>query len=173
MDTAVKIPLWERINWRMIVFFAVIGLAIGYPVYIGIADYVTGGVHMQGSYLAVNLKATGNFEFNEHDGTVNDVPPKYRELDGKDVLFEGEIYAPNEAGDEIHAFQLVYSIAKCCFNGPPKVQERVFCTVPNNGTVKRPDGFARVRGKLHVEVKREGPAIVSLYTLDVKSVEPL
>ena len=40
------------------------------------------------------------------------------------------MYAGGSAAPKVPAFQLVYSIQKCCFGGPPRVQERVFVNAP-------------------------------------------
>jgi len=173
MESAVKIPLSERFNFRVIIFVGVIALLVGYPVYVLVREQVSGGVRSAGGgYTQVNLKALGNFEFDNSNGTINDVPAKWRELDGKKLVLEGEIYAPNEASDEIHRFELVYNIQKCCFNGPPKVQERVFCIVPDGKTAQYVSGTARVKGTLHINVKSDMGKINALYVLDVHSVEP-
>jgi hypothetical protein len=161
MDTAVKLPLSERINFRVI------------------SESLTHGIHDRGAYKEVDLKAMGNFVFDENTGSVNDVPPEYRKLNGQKVLLQGEIYDLQEAGPGIHDFQVVYSIAKCCFNGPPKVQERVFATAKKNAKVKYEYGvYHKVLGTLHVTTKRstlptgeQGP-VIEVYHLDVDSVEP-
>ena len=171
-ETAVKIPLSERFNFRMVVFVAVIVFLVGYPIYVLIDAQLSGGIkNVAGGYKQVDLKALGNFVFDAQSGTLNDVPPKYRELNGQKVVFEGEMYADN-AAVEARQFQLVYSIAKCCFGGPPKVQERVFCNVPNDKTVALLPGRARVTGTLHIDAKKDGDNVVSLYTLDVDKVTP-
>lgn len=172
MDSAAKIPLSERFNLRMIVFIGVIAFLIGYPIYVLIDAQLSGGIKsVSGGYKQVDLKALGNFVFDPQNGTVNDVPAKYRELDGQKVLLIGEMYADN-ATSEANRFQLVYSIAKCCFGGPPKVQERVFCVVPNDGSVPLMGGQTRVTGTLHIAAKKEGDTVNSLYTLEVHKVEP-
>src|SRR5437870_4226482 len=121
-NPATKVPLSERFNLRIIAFVCIIAVLVGYPVYVLISDQYTGGIHNAGGYIATNLKAMGNFEFDSNNGKVTDVPDKWRALDGKKLILEGEIFAPNEASNSIHRFELVYSIAKCCFGGPPKVQ---------------------------------------------------
>jgi hypothetical protein len=179
MDTAVKLPLSERINFRVIIFAAVILFLLGWPVYTFLSESLTHGIHDRGSYKEVDLKAMGNFIFDENAGKITDVPAEYRKLDGQKVLLQGEIYDLQEAGPGIHDFQVVYSIAKCCFNGPPKVQERVFATATKNAKVKYEYGvYHKVLGTLHVTTKRstlstgeQGP-VIEVYHLDVDSVEP-
>jgi hypothetical protein len=113
----------------------------------------------------------GNFVFDAQNGTVNDVPPQYRALDGQKVVLVGEMFS-GTSYSEANRFQLVYSIQKCCFGGPPKVQERVFCVVPNNGSYQLLGGMAQVTGTLHVEAKKDGDKIISLYTLDIDKITP-
>jgi hypothetical protein len=171
MESAVKVPLSERFNFRMIVFIAVIGFLVGYPVYVLIDAQVSHGIkNVAGGYKQVNLKAMGNFVFDAQNGSVNDVPPQYRGLDGQKVVLVGEMFS-RQSFSEANRFELVYSIQKCCFGGPPKVQERVFCIVPNNGTVEIMGGQTRVTGTLHVKPKKDGDTINELYTLDVHKVE--
>jgi hypothetical protein len=171
MDTAVRVPLSERVNLRMIAFFAVIALLVGFPVYSFVHEQITGGVtDAGGGFKEVDLKALGNFMFDAQGGSINDVPQKWRALDGQKVVLVGEMFAPNEASDNVRRFELVYSIAKCCFGGPPKVQERVFCEVPKSEGVEFVQGLARVTGVLHVEPKKDNGAVTSLYRLDVQSV---
>jgi len=172
--TTYKPSLSERINIRMLIFFGVLAVLIGYPVYLYVDQVVTGGIKSHGSYLEVDLKSMGNFAFDGNNGTVDDVPMKWRQLDGKRVLLTGEVWAPNEAGDKMHKFELVYSIAKCCFGGPPRVQERVFAVVPPNMDVPNMTySFAKVTGTLHVKINKDGGAITTVYVLDVDKVEPM
>ena len=78
------------------------------------------------------------------------------------------------AGPEVPQFQLCYSIAKCCFSGPPQVQHFVDSTVVNGGSVPYYSGLVSVTGTLHVNVKvdQEVGKVVSVYQLDVERVEP-
>lgn len=173
MTTATaKVPLSERFNLRMFAFIGIIAVLVGYPLYVLISEQVTGGIHHSGGYIETNLKAMGNFNFDGNNGTIEDVPAQWRALDGKKLSLEGEIWAPNEASDEIHNFELVYSIAKCCFGGPPKVQERIYCKVPEGKSISYEGGVANVKGTLHVSVKKEGGAVTSVYTMEVESVTP-
>jgi hypothetical protein len=166
----------SRINVRLIVMLAVVATPFLYFAYVIARDMMTGGVIDRGSYAEVDLKSMGNFYFDATKDSVDSVPERFRRLDGKRVLLEGEMFAPNEAADDVRAFELVYNIAECCFGGPPKVQERVFVRVPA-GKQGVPNyqyrGIVRVIGTLHVKAKKgvDG-AVVALYEMDVESVEP-
>src|SRR5437867_4355368 len=125
MDTALKASLSERINFRLIVFILAILAPIGWVVYMYVDAVVSGGIHDRGSYIEADLKAMSLFPFDGVNGTINDVPRQWRALDGKRVQVVGEMYAPGSAAPEVRNFQVVYSIAKCCFNGPPQIQHFV------------------------------------------------
>jgi hypothetical protein len=105
------------------------------------------------------------------NGTLNDVPAIYRDLDGKKVVLEGFPYPTNYSGDAVPEFQFVYNIAKCCFGGPPKVQERVFAHTKDGSAIATPlQQFATLEGTLHVRLKKEAGHAVSLYDLDIEKV---
>jgi hypothetical protein len=170
---APAVPWRERINLRLVVLLGIPLLAFGWVTYVIVDQVRTGGIKDYGSYFQVDLKSLGSFTFDELRGTLDDVPPQYRALDGKRVLLEGEMYNPY-GGAKVNEFQLVYSIQKCCFGGPPKVQERVFARTPNHR-----DGVTyhsipvRVLGTLHVKLERQDNGkIGSVFTLDVEELNP-
>jgi hypothetical protein len=175
MDTSIKAPLSERLNLRMILFSAIVLFLLGWPIYTFLSETLTHGIHNRGSYKEVDLKAIGFFEFDPTNASLKDVPAQYRALDGQKVQLSGEVFSPFAARGKLSEFTLVYSIQKCCFNGPPKVQERVFATVPPDKTVEfSGDGYHDVVGTLHVTMKRDEHKgeVVEVYHLDVDSMKP-
>jgi len=173
MDTAVKMPISERINLRLIVFSTIALLLLGYPTYVFVTESLTGGVRDHGTFKEVDLKAMSNFEMDQNDATLDDIPKTFRALDGQRVMLEGEIYQPFSANDKVAGFQLCYSIAKCCYSGPPKVQHFVNVRVGEGKTVRVYDNLVRVVGILHVKIEKENGKIQSVYSLDVDTVDPL
>lgn len=171
METAVKVPLRERINVRILIFVAAIGLLIGYPAYVYIDSAVSGGIKTRADgYTEVDLKALSTFPFDQVNGTIEDVPQKWRDLDGKKVVLYGEIWAPNAASPEIDRFEFVYSIAKCCVSGPPQIQHFVQAKV-QNGLVPNYGGLVQVRGTLRGDVQKAEGKVQSVYHLDVEDVQ--
>ena len=78
------------------------------------------------------------------------------------------------ASDDVSAFQFVYNITKCCFNGPPKVQERVFAHTSGGRTVSYSNVMVRCTGTLHLHVhKNEAGRIDIVYDMDVVKVDQL
>ena len=175
MDTAapVHIPLSERINFRMITFAALLLVLVGLPTYWYLDATISGGVKdVGGGYKQVDLKAMSNFIFDQQNGTIEDVPEKWRALDGQKVILYGEMWQPNVAANRISDFELVYSIAKCCFSGPPQVQHFVKANVIEGKQVGFYDGLVKVTGTLHVNVKKAQGKVERVYELDVEDVTP-
>ena len=170
-------PLGRRVNWRMVTVVSVIAILVGFPVYTFVKAQLNHGIEQVGNGFYVDLKAMGNFSFDDHAGTLADVPAEFRTLDGKQVTLDGYMYSDQSAADQLNNFQFVYNVNKCCFGGPPKVQERVFAVVPHKGMVYNLGQFTMVRltGTMHVEIVRDsGGTISSVYRLDVaKQPEPL
>jgi hypothetical protein len=167
-------------NWGMIVRVGVVATLVlglvGYAMKVTYESVIKGGVINRGDYYEVELKAMSSFEMDQVAGTVQDVPQRFRELDGKKVLLVGEV-APGgvSAADKIDRFTLCYSVAKCCFGGPPKAQHFVDCRTSNGRLVTNYDGLGTIKifGTLHVNIVRSGGKIQSVYQVDLDRVEPV
>lgn len=176
MATEKRGSVLSRINPRMLVIAAVILGPLGWMVYIFAEQSLSHGIETVGNYKQVDLKAMGNFPFSDVSGTLTDIPQVYANLDGQKVLLIGEQYAGDSSAPVVDKFQLVYSIQKCCFGGPPKVQERVFAKVPQGGRRVPMYGsgtLAKVYGTLHVRPIVEHGQITSVYDMDIERVEPM
>ena len=57
MDSSIKMPLSQRINFRVLLFVGLILLLIGAPFYIYIDSVLSGGIKNRGDFLEVDLKA--------------------------------------------------------------------------------------------------------------------
>jgi len=174
---ASKAPLSERINLRMVIFFAVILIPIGYVVYLFADTWLSHGIwdandSRYGSYKKVDLKAISLFQMNQISATNADIPSEYRALDGKRVMLVGEQYLSNRAVGPQLEFDLVYSITKCCFNGPPQIQHFVKCKALSGKNIEYYAGLVKAVGTLHVGVQIENGRVSSVYRMDVESVEP-
>lgn len=179
MESAVKIPLYQRINMRLLVILLIALALPGWIAYTYFDAMISHGqsttVDESGKEITkVNLKFMSDYPFNQSYGTINDIPQWVVALDGKEVELVGEIWAPDSASDQLDHFQLCYSIAKCCFSGPPQVQHFVNAVVPNNRTVEHYSSQVRVRGKLSVGIEKNPQGgIANIYRLTVSSVEPI
>ena len=169
-----KVPLRERFNFRMLFFIGLIAVMVGYPIYVMLDMKLSGGIKAAaGGYTAVDLKTMSSFTFDQANGTIDDVPQKWRALDGKKVILQGEMWSPTGAGSEVESFELVYSIAKCCFSGPPQIQHFVQSKSMDASKVGYYEGTVEVRGTLHVNVKKDQGKVTQVFALDVESVKPV
>jgi hypothetical protein len=162
----------RRFSWPAFWAIATLVFLFGYPAYLYVDTLITGGITQRGDLLVVDLKALSSFEMDQDSGTSDDIPQRYRQLDGKRVLLIGQMWDPYSAQDgDIRAFTLVYSISNCCFNGPPKVQHFIQATVPSGHSVEfYPNDFVDVVGTLHVGVESEAGHVRSVYRIDVEKM---
>lgn len=153
----IRRPLAERFNLRIVTFVAVFAFLLGVPAYIYLETTLTGGIKKQGDYYVVELKAMSTFPFDQEDGRIEDVPKRWRELNGKTVEMVGEVAPGSTTATGVdQKFDLVYSVAKCCFTGTPQIQHFVKVTVPPSAEVKlTSEGSMQVRGTLKVDVTRD------------------
>ena len=162
-----------RFNVRLIVFVLAISSPFVYIVGSAFWSSMTGGISDRGAYKEVDLKLLGSFSFDAQAGTPDNVPAHYRALDGQKVLLKGYMYSPSSAGDKGNKFQFVYDVNKCCFNGPPLVQERVFAHAKTELPIYDQYTLAEIVGTLHVRLVRDTPdgPVISVYDLDVDSAK--
>jgi len=169
-------PVARRVNFRMIAFAAIVLLLVGFPVYVYLDSAISGGIKdVGGGFKEVNLKAMSDFTFDQMNGTGEDIPQKWRELDGQKVVLYGEMFQPLTATDgRVGQFELCYSIAKCCNTGQPLVQHFVHSRVPPNRNLYYYPNLVKVVGTLHVKVVRDNEAnkVAQIYQMDVENIEP-
>lgn len=159
-------------SWRAVPTLAAAAFVLAYPIYYALDEAITHGIHRQGDLLVVDMKAMSNFNLDQANGSTTDIPPAYRQLDGKRVELAGEMWTADSAAPSLDRFQLCYSIANCCFAGPPRVQHFVNAQVLPGRRVEYFNGVVNVIGTLHVGVERSGGEVTSVYRMDVERVEP-
>lgn len=176
LDYSVEPTLMQRWkpalqNWRLFAFVGFFFVVFGGFGYTILSEVLSHGIHQHGNYISAELKPLGQFPFNDQSGLLTDVPKDYRALDGKRVELKGMMWDLHAAGPHVAQFQLVYNIQKCCFNGPPLVQERVFVHVTKR--IPWYDQLVSCVGTLHVRLKRDETGTVkSVYDMDLDSVTP-
>jgi hypothetical protein len=159
-------------SWTAKLLVVSMALLIGYPLIDVVEDALPHRIHRSGDVWVCDLKSLSNFDMDQVHGQTQDIPQAFRDLDGKRVLMSGQMWAPYDADGPVRKFELVYSIASCCFRGPPKVQHIVKASLPDGRSVPYSPGRVQVTGTLHVGVQKLGDAIDSIYRVDVDSVDP-
>ena len=180
LDYTVKPSLGQKLrpwlqNWRLMAFVGFFLLLFGSLGYSLFSDVLSKGVHYRGSVAVVNLKALGNFPFDDQNGITTDVPGQYRSLDGKKVELEGFLFTGKSAGKNVVSCQLVWNIQKCCFGGPPRVQERVFLNAraDKNFTLYDMSTLVKVTGTLQVKLNKNADGtITEVYEMVPDDITP-
>jgi hypothetical protein len=165
-----KKSLSDYINLRVLIFWLVATCMIGAFFLTWLREAINGGIIDHGTYYEVDLKAMSNFDLDQYNALPQDIPQKWRGLDGKRVELIGEMYAPGASDGALSSFQICFSRAKCCFNGVPLVQHFVTCHVEKGVTAYYDDGPVALFGTLHVRIFRDaskGGKIISIYDMDV------
>lgn len=164
-------PWWTQFTWRTVLCALAAGSVLVYPVYCVLDAAITHGIHERDGLLHVDMQAMSAFPIDQATGTDNDIPICYRQLDGKRVELHGEMWNSVSTGGMVSKFNLVYSVATCCYGGPPRIQCFVKSTMANGQQVEYRHGRMSAIGILHVGVEKTAGQITSVYRLDVQSVE--
>jgi hypothetical protein len=161
----------------MIIFALLVFGVVGGVVYTYLDSALSGGIKdVGGGFKQVDLKKMVTYSFDQTNGTIEDVPEKWRELNGEKVILYGEILNTTSAGSgELATFELVYSISDCCFTGPPQIQHFIKCSVEPGRKVYHYSNLVKVTGTLRVDVQRDAEAtkISPVFALDVTAVDPV
>ena len=118
----------------------------------------------------IDFSKLAGFNFASGHGSLADIPPPLRQLDGQRIKVEGFIIPMDQAAD-ITEFALVQSLSPpdCFGPGPPAQQVIIAQTNPGKALRYEPDQL-KVAGTLHVRVARDSGYIVNVYEMTVDSV---
>jgi hypothetical protein len=97
------------------------------------------------------------------------IPDEVTKYNKKKVRIGGFMKTEDGSEGEVEYFIIVNDACGC--EGTPKLNEMVFCAMPEGETVKIKAGIADIIGTLYVEEEKEDGVVVSLYTMDVESVK--
>ncbi|GAB4146891.1 MAG: hypothetical protein Fur0037_14990 [Planctomycetota bacterium] len=97
------------------------------------------------------------------------LPQEVLKLDERIVEITGFMRREVPGSGPVNQFLLINDGCGC--SGTPKLNEIVFCALPEGVAMEPKAGIVKVTGKLYVgEVKEDG-YVVMLYTMDADSVE--
>ena len=97
------------------------------------------------------------------------LPAKVLAFDGKSVSISGFMQREVPGSGPVNEFLLVNSACNC--NGTPKLNEIVFCTLPDGVTMDVLPGFVHVIGTMYVGEQKEDGEVVALYVMDADEVK--
>lgn len=97
------------------------------------------------------------------------LPAEVTKLDEQAVTIGGFMRREVPGGGPVHSFLLINDGCGC--NGTPKMNEIVFCTLPDGVTMDVKPGIVTVTGKLYVGESKEDGIVVMLYQMDADTVQ--
>ena len=97
------------------------------------------------------------------------LPARVMAFDGKAVAISGFMQREVPGSGPVNEFLLVNSACNC--NGTPKLNEIVFCTLPDGVTMDVLPGFVHVTGTMYVGEQKEDGEVVALYVMDADEVK--
>lgn len=97
------------------------------------------------------------------------LPKEVTDLDEKLVEIRGFMQRETPGSDPVNSFLLINDACGC--NGTPKLNEIVFCTLPDGVTSEIKPGVVTVTGKLYVGEEKEDGVVIMIYQLDADTVK--
>ncbi|HEX5053762.1 MAG TPA: DUF3299 domain-containing protein [Planctomycetota bacterium] len=97
------------------------------------------------------------------------LPKEVTDLDEVTVEIKGFMQREVPGGGPVNQFMLVNNACGC--NGMPKMNEIVFCTLPDGVTMDIKPGIVTVTGKLYVGEEKEDGVVVLIYQMDADTVQ--
>jgi hypothetical protein len=98
-----------------------------------------------------------------------DLPAEVLALDEVVVSISGFMQREVPGSGPVGQFLLISEACGC--TGTPKMNEIVFCALPDGTTTDVKPGIVTVTGKLYVGEQREEGEVVAVYVLDADSVQ--
>ncbi len=96
------------------------------------------------------------------------LPKEVTDLDQKVVTISGFMQREVPGGGPVHQFLLVNEACGC--NGTPKMNEVVFCTLPDGVSSDIKPGVVTVTGTLYVGEAKEEGVVVMIYQMDADAL---
>ena len=97
------------------------------------------------------------------------LPKEVTDLDEKVVEIRGFMQRETPGSEPVNSFLLINDACGC--TGTPKLNEIVFCTLPDGVTSEIKPGVVTVTGKLYVGEEKEDGVVIMIYQLDADTVK--
>lgn len=97
------------------------------------------------------------------------LPAEVTKLDEQTVTISGFMQRESPGSGPVEQFLLINDACGC--TGTPKMNEIVFCAMPDGQTTDVKTGVFTVTGKIYVGEQKEDGVVVAVYSLDVDSIK--
>ena len=97
------------------------------------------------------------------------LPDEVTKMDGKTVTVGGFMMREVPGGGDVSQFLLINDACGC--TGTPKMNEIVYCAVPEGQKTEIKTGVVKVTGTLYVGEQKEDGIVLGIYFMDVDSIQ--
>lgn len=97
------------------------------------------------------------------------LPEEVTKMDGKTVTVGGFMMREVPGGGDVSQFLLINDACGC--TGTPKMNEIVFCALPEGQKTEVKAGVVKVTGTLYVGEQKEDGVVLGIYFMDVDSIQ--
>ena len=97
------------------------------------------------------------------------LPDEVTKLDSQKVQIGGFMMRESPGSGPVAQFLLINDACGC--TGTPKMNEIVFCAMPEGVTTDIKNGVVQVTGTLYVGEQKEEDEVVAIYVMDVDSIQ--
>jgi hypothetical protein len=118
-----------------------------------------------GDPIRTSFSVLAGFTWSE--GTA--LPAEVKALDEQVVSVSGFMQREIPGSSPVNQFLLINEACGC--NGTPKLNELMFCSLPDGETMDVKPGVVTVTGKLYVGEEKEEGVVVMLYQMDADAVK--
>ncbi len=120
---------------------------------------------LAGDPTKVGFATLAGFDYQEGMKLPKDVT----DLDEKIIEVRGFMQREVPGSGPVSSFMLVNDACGC--NGTPKLNEVIFCTLPDGTTMDMKTVTVTVTGKLFVGEEKEDGVVIMIYQMDADSVQ--
>jgi hypothetical protein len=113
----------------------------------------------------IDFGTLSSFEYEEG----KPLPKEVRDLDKKEIRISGFMRGENGATQDLEVFMIVNEACGC--SGDPKLNEVLYCAMPEGQKVNAIAGSVLITGTILVGEEKEDGYVVSLYRVEVTKVE--
>ena len=97
------------------------------------------------------------------------LPDEVTKLDSKKVQLGGFMMRETPGSGPVAQFLLINDACGC--TGTPKMNEIVFCAMPDGTTTEIKNGVVQVTGTLYVGEQKEEDEVIAIYVMDVDTIQ--
>lgn len=115
--------------------------------------------------VPTSFTVLAGFEFKPGEA----LPKEVSDLDAKLIRIQGFMQPEIDGESDVETFLLINDACGC--DGTPKLNEIVYCVMPDGQRAKIVPGVVRVIGTLYVGEDKEEGEVIGIYNLDVTKIE--